>query len=155
MFNVQCSNSPCMQVKGSIQRGDSPKDFCEHMKKARAAYTNNMYAREEYISLKKILDKVSEEELEKAFNLESSDDEITVYHLPGKQMAVPMVTLDGEGRSNQSETFVHLKDLKCTLDSCTKKLKSKKHTLIVKGSLLCRHSLLGQMSVYLLDIVPS
>ena len=141
-----------MQVKGSLEKEDRSGNFCEHIKKARFASFKKKLATVETISLQKILDKVSEEDLEKAFKLESSDDEITIFHLTGKQIAVPILNLERDCSSGSTEKFVHLKDLKCTMDSCTRKLKSKKHTLVVKGVSLCRHSLLGQASVIFISV---
>ena len=58
-----------MQVKGSLEKEDRSGNFCEHIKKARVASFKKKLATVETISLQKILDKVSEEDLEKHLNL--------------------------------------------------------------------------------------
>jgi hypothetical protein len=48
---------------------------------------------------------------------------------------------NSESSGCENTEFVHVKDIKCTLDSCTKS-KKRKHTVVVKGVTLCPHSLL-------------
>jgi hypothetical protein len=138
----QCSHDPCMQAKGSLNFDQSSQNFCQHIKKAREAAANKIIAIVETINLQQVLQKVSDEHLEEAFKSESTDDEITIYLLPGKIVAVPI--LNSEYSGNENSEFVHLNDLKCTLESCST-YKSKKHTLVVKGVSLCSHSLLGHL----------
>ena len=98
------------------------------------------YAKVESVNLQDILSKVTDESLEEAFINESTDNEISVYVLPGGNIAVPLL---GTEKNQFVTDFVHIRDLKCTLDICSKKVKSKVHTLVVKGVPVCRHSLLG------------
>ena len=83
---------------------------------------------------------MTDETLEVALQNESSDGEIIVYILPGDNIAVPVITKDND---EFMADYVHLHKLKCELDSCNKKAKTKLHTLVVKGVGICQHSLLG------------
>lgn len=71
---------------------------------------------------------------------ESSDNEVHVWLLPGGNIAVPLC---GTEKGQSMTEFVHVRDLKCSLDICTKNIKSKKHTLVVKEVPVCQHTLLG------------
>ena len=77
--------------------------------------------------------------MEEAYKLEASDNEISVFVLPGGNVVVPLL---GTEKDQYTTDFVHVRNLKCTLEKCKKK-KSKSHTLVVKGQPVCRHSLLG------------
>ena len=74
--------------------------------------------------------------------MESSDGEIHVYLLPGDNIVVPLLGLD---KDQFMTDFVHIRDLKCSIDKCTKKVKSKHHTLVVKDHPVCRHLLLAHL----------
>ena len=74
--------------------------------------------------------------------MESSDGEVHVYLLPGGNIAVPVLGLD---KDQFMTDFVHIRDLKCSIDKCTKKSKSKQHTLVVKDEPICRHLLLAHL----------
>ena len=91
------------------------------------------------LSLDEVLAKVTDEDLEKEIIAESSDGEIFVHKLPGGNLAVPRL---GSEKTKLMTEFVHLRDLKCTVEKCQKG-KSKLHTLMVKGAPVCRHLLLG------------
>ena len=116
------------------------KGFCTHITQAREAILSKSYANVATVNLTDILSKVCDESLEKALISESSDGEITVYQLPGENIAVPLL---GTEKTEFLTDFVHLRDLKCSLDTCSKKSKSKLHTLVLKGTPVCQHSLLG------------
>ena len=120
-------------------------NYCPHNTQARQAQASITYAEHALVDLKIVLSKVTDENLEEAFKNESSDNEICVFLLPGENIAVPLLGVE----KNQFTTdFVHLRDLKCSLDNCVKKSKSKLHTLVVKGLPVCRHSLLGSYTIY-------
>ena len=116
-------------------------NFCSHITQAREAHRLNNFAEAVSVDVESLLTKVSEQTLEEIFNDNSSDGEIIVYILPGGNMAVPL--LDTEKTMFMTD-FVHLRDLKCNVDACNKKVKSKLHSLVVKGVPVCRHSLLGK-----------
>ena len=84
---------------------------------------------------------MSDKELEECFIKESTDNEISVYVLLGGNLAV---ALFGTKKSASMSQFVHVRDLKCSLDICTTRVKSKKHTLRVKQVPVCQHSLIGE-----------
>ena len=109
------------------------KGYCSHILQARDASASKTYAKVVSLDLQSVLSKVTDETLEEAIKNESSDGEINVYSLPGGNLAVPLL---GTEKNDSMTDFVHLRDLKCTLDSCTKKVKSKLHTLVVKGLVL-------------------
>ena len=92
------------------------------------------------MNLSEVLSKVTDTNLEEALENESSDGEISVYILPGDNIAVPLLSQDN---NDFTTDYVHLHNLKCELDYCTKRVKTKLHTLVVKGVALCQHSLLG------------
>ena len=130
-----------MQTRGVLnQEEKSTKNFCSHILQAREAHNSQNYAKVESINLQDVLSKVSDESLEEAFINESTDNEISVYVLPGGNIAVSLL---GTEKNQFVTDFVDIRDLKCTLDICSKKVKSKVHTLVVKGVPVCRHSLLG------------
>ena len=93
------------------------------------------------MNVQKLIDKVSDENLEKSLLKESSDGEVTIFKLPSENYAVPILDLF---TSANSEDFVHVRALKCSLDNCARKTKSKKHTLVEKGVPMCPHSMLGE-----------
>ena len=95
------------------------------------------------LNLENVLSKVSDEALENAYKQESSDNEICVFVLPGGNLAVPLF---GTEKDQYMTDFVHIRNMKCTLDKCVKKNKSRLHALVVKGQPVCRHSLLGLLS---------
>ena len=78
-----------------------------------------------------------DEDMEKSLLNESSDGDLTVYSLPGGNIAI----LDTFS-SRTTAMFVHVRDTQCPLEICSKKTKSKKHTLVLKGVPICPHSLL-------------
>ena len=93
------------------------------------------------IDVEAIMNKTAGDEfLESSLQKESSDGELIVYKVTYDTIAVPV--LDSYALENISD-FVHVKDFKCSLDNCRVKVKSKKHTLVVKGIPICPHSLLG------------
>lgn len=98
------------------------------------------------------MSKVCDEELEEALRNESSDNDISVFVLPGGNLAVPLC---GTNKSELMSEFIHVRDLKCSLDICTKKVKSKKHTLIVKQVPVCRHSLIGEYNMFYFFMVAT
>ena len=116
------------------------RNYCTHIIQAREAHQSKSYAKVVTINLPDILSKVCDESLEKALISESSDGDINVYLLPGDNIAVPLL---GTEKNEFLTDFVHLRDLKCSLDTCSKKTKSKLHTLVLKGTPVCQHSLLG------------
>ena len=101
----------------------------------------NNFAEAVTVDVESLLTRVSEEALEKAFRDNSSDGELVIHVLPGGNMAVPLL---GTEKTTFMTDYVHLRDLKCNLDPCNKKVKSKLHSLVVKGVPVCRHSLLGK-----------
>ena len=106
---------------------------------AKEAMVQKQFAPTETIDIQSVLNKISDEDLERSLLNESSDGEVTVYVLPGGNIAVPILDIFS---SENSEQFVHVKDFNCPLDNCAKKAKSKKHTLVQKGVPLCPHSML-------------
>ena len=72
-------------------------------------------------------------------NTESSDGDLTIYKLPSGNIAVPILDMFS---SRTSGPFVHVRESKCELGSCSK-TKSKKHTLLEKGVPLCPHIMIG------------
>lgn len=137
-----------MQAKGSLNMDQRSKNFCQHIKKAREASSAKIFAKVENISLQRVLSNISDEELEEAIKKESSDEEIMVFLLPGEIIAVPLFNSETSGSENLD--FVHVKGMKCTLESCTKS-KKRKHTLVAKEPSLCLHSFLCR----LLDSQPA
>jgi hypothetical protein len=116
-------------------------NFCPHITQAREAQRVSNFAEAVSVDVESLLARVSEETLEKVFRDNSSDGEIVVHVLPGGNLAVPL--LDTEKTQFMTD-YVHLRDLKCNIDACSKKVKSKLHSLVVKGVPVCRHSLLGK-----------
>ena len=95
-----------------------------------------------------VLQKVTDENLEQSFLSESSDGEVAVYLLPGDNIAVPILDMFS---CDSEATYVHVRDFKCSLGVCSK-VKSKKHTLVEKGTPHCAHSILGNIFVTFLFI---
>ena len=91
------------------------------------------------MDLNTLLSHVKDMSLEQILLKEASDNQIVVYKLPGGNLAVPLL---GLVKDQYMTDFVHLRDQKCSVEECTKK-KSKLHSLVVKGSHLFRHTLLG------------
>ena len=116
-------------------------NYCKHIEKAREAHTTNNFAKSVELSIEIVLSKVSDEALEEAYRMEASDNEISIFVLPGGNVAVPLL---GTEKNQYITDFVHVRDRKCTLDKCVKNVKSKFHTLVIKGVPVCRHSLLGK-----------
>ena len=114
--------------------------FCDHIQHAKDALSAGVFAPTVTLTLDQVLTKVTDENLEREFLEESSDGEISVYKLPGGNLAVPRL---GSEKTKYMTDFVHIRDLKCTLEQCLKG-KSKQHTLMVKGAPVCRHLLLGR-----------
>ena len=83
--------------------------------------------------------KVTDSNLEQQIKNESSDGEVFIFKLPGDNLAVPLL---GSEKTKLDTNYVHLRDKKCNSEFCSK-LKSKLHTLVVKGTPVCRHVLLG------------
>ena len=96
------------------------------------------------LKLETVLASVSDATLEEAITNESSDNEIHVFLLPGGNIAVPLFGLT---RDQFMCEYVHVREKKCSLDECVKKVKSKFHTLVVKGQPVCRHSRLGGLGI--------
>ena len=115
---------------------------CDHLKHARKAEAAQKFADQVVLDLDKILSKVSDSNLEHEIKMESSDGEVHVFQLPGGNLAVPLLGLD---KDQYMTDFVHVRDLKCSLQECTKKTRSRHHTLVVKDQPVCRHSLLGHL----------
>ena len=122
------------------------KNFCPHIFKAKEALRQERYAEVEAVDIKAVLKKVTDENLEESLLRESSDGEVTAYLLPGCNIAVPMLDMFA---TENSENFVHVRDFQCSLPACSKKVKSKKHTLVEKGVPVCAHSILGIKTVAL------
>ena len=118
------------------------KVFCKHIEHAIEAQRNGQYAKSIALSLDHVLSKVTDEELEQELLEESSDGEIFVYKLPGGNFVVPLL---GCEKSKLMTDFVHLRDLNCSVERCSKG-KSRLHTLMVKGAPVCQHLLLGMTS---------
>ena len=115
--------------------------FCPHVAKASQAFHCKQFAPTEAIDIQEVAAKVCDEVLEKSLMNESSDGDLTVYKLPGGNIAVPSLDMFS---SRTCGPFIHVRDSKCQLESCSKKTKSKKHTLLEKGVPLCPHSMLGK-----------
>ena len=142
-MKFQCYNSSCIETRGSLPLERRTIDkFCPHIVKANEAMSCKQFAPTETIDIQKVVTKISDEMLEKSLLNESSDGEVTVFKLPNGNIAVPILDIFS---SRNSEDFVHVRDLKCSLDSCTKKT-SKKHTLVEKGVPVCPHSMLGKIN---------
>ena len=109
------------------------------MESAREAKTEGIYARNLILDLDEVLTKVIDGNLENSLMDVSSDGEIVVYKLPGGNLAVPLLGID---KTKLMTDFVHLRDEKCTVESCLKE-KTRLHTLMLKGVPVCRHLLLG------------
>ena len=120
------------------------KNFCPHIFKAKEAQLQEHFAQLEAIDIHAVFKKVTDENLEASLLRESSDGEVHVYLLPGYNIAVPMLDMFA---TENSETFVHVRDFQCSLQTCSKKVKSKKHTLVEKGVPVCAHSILGNKTV--------
>ena len=111
---------------------------------ARQAQVSKTFAEVAVLGIENILAKVSDVDLEEALKNESSDGELHIFILPGGNIAVPLLGMD----KNQFMTdFVHIRGNVCTIDKCGKKMKSKQHTLVVKGQPVCRHSLLSKNKI--------
>ena len=123
------------------------KNFCPHIFKAKEALKHGHFAQLEAINIHSVFKKVTDENLEESLLRESSDGEVNVYLLPGGNIAVPMLDMFA---TKNSETFVHVRDSQCSLQTCSKKVKSKKHTLVEKGVPVCAHSILGNNCCLLL-----
>ena len=115
-----------MMARGALQTTNE----CKHIEKAREAHTTNNFAKSVALSLELVLSKVSDEALEEAYKMEASDNEICLFVLPGGNVAVPLL---GTEKDQYMTDFVHVRDMKCTLDKCVKKVKSRFHTLVMKG----------------------
>ena len=115
--------------------------FCPHVAKASQAFNAKQFASTEAIDIQAVVAKVCDEVLEKSLLNESSDGDLTVYKLPGGNIAVPILDMFS---SRTSGPFIHVRESKCQLESCSKKTKSKKHTLLEKGVSMCPHSMLGR-----------
>ena len=113
--------------------------FCPHVVKASEALNCKQFAVTETIDIQEIVGKVSDENLEKSLLNESSDGDLTIYKLPSGNIAVPILDMFS---SRTSGPFVHVRESKCELVSCSK-TKSKKHTLLEKGVPLCPHIMIG------------
>ena len=115
-------------------------EFCKHIEHAKSALSTNAFAPFVTLNLDQVLTKVTDENLERELMEDSSDGEISVYRLPGGNLVVPRL---GSEKTKLMTDFVHIRDLKCTVEQCLKG-KSKLHTLMVKGAPVCRHLLLGR-----------
>lgn len=100
----------------------------------------NKFAETVTVNVDKVLEKVPDEIMENSLKNESSDGDITLYKLPGGNLAVPILDILS---SRTSGDYVHVRDSKCQFDICSKNIKSKKHTLVVKGVPMCPHSMLS------------
>ena len=117
--------------------------YCPHVAKASQAINCKQFAPIETIDIKEVAEKVCDEVLEKSLMNESSDGDLIVYKLPGGNIAVPTLDIFS---SRTCGPFIHVRDSKCELESCSK-TKSKKHTLLEKGVSICPHSMLGREHV--------
>ena len=116
------------------------KNFCPHIEKAKEAFLKKSVAPTKTIKIAEVLKKVTEENLEQSLLNESSDGEVAVHLLPGGNIVVPIL----DTFSSYSESsFVHVRDFKCSLAVCSKQGKTRKHTLVEKGTPHCPHSILG------------
>ena len=140
-MRLQCYNSGCIETRGAlpIDRRLTEK-FCPHVVKATEAQNLKQFATTETIDVEKLNGKVSDEALENSLKNETADGELTVYLLPNGNIAVPILDTYS---SRISEEFVHVRDLQCQLEICSKKSKSKKHTKVVKAVPLCPHYTIG------------
>ena len=141
----QCLNKSCIETRGALSEYErETANYCSHIKQARQAQVSQTYAEHAVLGIENILSKVSDENLEDALKNESSDGEVHIFLLPGGNIAVPLLGID----KNQFMTnFVHIRGNVCTIDKCVKKVKSKLHTLVVKGQPVCRHSLLSKYKI--------
>ena len=144
----QCLNNACLLTRGALPGYERlTANFCSHIKAAKEAKAKNCYAKVIAIELDKVLAKVTDDDLEKEIRNESSEDEIFLYKLPGGNLAVPLLGIE---QTKLLTSFVHIRDLKCSVDACLKG-KSKLHTLHIKDSPVCRHLLLGMQCKYILE----
>lgn len=140
IFHFQCFSSGCLLTRGALSDHDRlTKSYCTHLQQAREAQVTRTFASVVALDLEKVLLKVTDNNLEKELKNESSDGEVFIFKLPGENLAVPLL---GSEKTKLDTNYVHLRDKKCNSESCTK-LKSKLHTLVVKGIPVCRHVLLG------------
>lgn len=141
MFLLQCFSPGCLEARGVLPPEQRlTKNFCPHIVKSKEALQKKHFASFEIVNIREVLKKVPEQSLEEALLQESSDGEVVLYLLPDGNIAVPILDIfscDKEG------PFVHVRDSKCSMDACSKKVKSKKHCLVVKGIPKCAHYILG------------
>lgn len=142
LFLFQCYAPRCLQIWATLSGDQKATLYCSHLKDAKEAAENKLTAKENYVSIQKL----------KSFNLKAEDMEvlqsvssgenIKVYSAPGKNLVVPSLR---EKSHECPVPYVHLRDLKCPLNSCKDK-QSKLHTLAKKEPVICLHSLLGKSS---------
>ena len=138
---LQCFNPKCLQARGALPTDQQLlRNTCNHIKEAKKARDTRTYAIQKTLDLDEVLSSIADESLEQILRYEASDNLIVVYILPGGNIAVPLLGLQ---QDQYMSDHVHLRDLKCSLIDCTKK-KSKIHSLVSKGTPICRHALLGE-----------
>ena len=67
--------------------------FCPHIIKAKEAIVKKQIAESKVVDVYEVLQLVSDEELEVQLLNASSDGEINIFSLPGKNIAVPCLSL--------------------------------------------------------------
>lgn len=138
MFLLQCFSPGCLESRGALPEEERlTRNFCAHIAKAKEALSQKQFAPSDSVNIQTVLEKVHDESLERSFTNESSDGEINLYFLPGANIAVPVLDIHAAGNLPE---FVHVRDLQCSLDICSRK--SKKHTILEKGVPLCAHRIL-------------
>lgn len=106
----QCLNNECLLTRGALPEHERlTKDYCIHIQQAREAQATRTYASVVAIDLEKVLDKVTDDILERELMNGSSDGEICIYKLPGGNLAVPLLGIE---KTKLMTDFVHLRDLK-------------------------------------------
>ena len=139
---LQCYNPACLEIRGALSQEDRiTNKFCDHINQATEARDKLNFAQSENINIEEVVAKIADEELEKTFINESSDGEVTVFLLPNDIYAVPI--LDMFHSHQGQEDFVHVRNLKCSLDICNKG-GSKTHALLEKLGPNCPHTILGR-----------
>ena len=118
----------------------SLENFCPHITKAKEAMLRKQFAETKMVDVYEVVKLVSDETLELQLLDVSSDGELYIFILPGNNIAVPR--LSGFSDPNSCE-YVHIRDQLCPLEICSKKSKSKKHTLVSKGVSMCLHIMIG------------
>ena len=135
----QCYSTKCLDLWSNLSTDQRKTFYCQHLEEAMKACEIQDFAEENLIEIEKLEKVLTNKEDIAALQASAVNGKLTVYSLPGNNVAVPsFATVSHECPVG----FIHIRNKKCTIRSCRAR-RSKQRTLTAKQQPICLHSLVN------------